>query len=121
MSIARRGGTSAAAEKALVVRVVSSTDIPAGPFMKPDTFAPKVAQNQRTYRKDRKKQGPGVARGSKCGNAVMDEDTVRTIRAMRMLGMGPRTIQRELAADGKVFSERTVQAVAYGTNWAWVT
>jgi hypothetical protein len=85
-----------------------------------EQFVPKVAQNQRLYRKDKRRTGPGVARGERCGNAVMTEELVRTIRAMRMLGMGPRTIAAELAREGLVFKERTVQGVAYGLSWRHV-
>lgn len=88
--------------------------------MKPE-FAPKIAQYQRTYR-DRRTFGPGQARGERIAGAVLTEELVRTIRAMRQgLGLGPKRIQEALAAEGVAVNVRTIEAVAYGRTWRHVT
>lgn len=89
--------------------------------MKPDTFRPKVAQNQRTYRKDKPRSGPGRARGSRVGGAVFTEELVKTVRAMREgLGMGAEKIRKELLADGIEVNIRTLRAVLGYQTWSWV-
>lgn len=84
-----------------------------------ETFNPKVAQNQRTYRK--RQQGNGRVRGERVGNSVLNEEIVRTIRAMRSgFGWGSKRIQRALASDGLVFKPSTIESVLAYRNWVWV-
>lgn len=82
-----------------------------------EQFNPKVAQNQRTYRKSRRSNGPGQVRGERCRNAKLNWGLVDTIRGMGLLGMGPKRITAELAADGFLFNERTVSNALYYRTW----
>lgn len=111
-------GTGVIAKKATIAFsfLVSRT---AG-FMKPE-FTPKVAQNQRTYRRNKRRDGPGQARGERISGAVLTEDLVRSIRAMRQgLGLGATRIQAVLAEDGIKVNSRTIGNVIGNRTWGWV-
>ena len=85
--------------------------------MKPE-FTPKVAQNQRKYRK---RNGSGPARGSMVGGSVLTENMVREMRAMRQgLGMGSTLIQREFAKQGKILKVGTIENVLSFKTWGWL-
>lgn len=88
--------------------------------MKPDTFVPRVAQNQRTYRRDKRREGPGQARGSRCANAVLNDEIVGEIRAMQRLSMKRSEIHAVLADMGIHVGLRTLDGILQFRSWRHV-
>lgn len=86
-----------------------------------DTFVPKVAQNQRTYRRDKRKSGPGVARGSRCANAILNDEIVGAIRGMQRLSMKRSAIHAELVSMGVKVGLRTLDGILQFRTWRHVT